>query len=310
MSEYACVCGEGMPQLRRDKCPDFIKNMAAIMPMQLNAADGSANFINLDPLPVAESVFTSLFNATDSTKRLHWIGDVQNWTPTMGEPILQTWDNGTTTKLQNGQLSASLVVPSTSPLVQYALGALECVNPGVYLMDVANTIVGYANPDAIETDKKLYPIPVQKWQVDSNPFGSATSVAMSTVTIFFPVNLKFDHLIMLNASQHDLSGVKNHEAGEAILTMPTAPTTTTVVVKATQPSSGILGSNAPISGLGISSFSLVEAPSTAITPTTVVESPAGTYTFTVSGLASADVVRASLTSTSGYISNTASGTVA
>lgn len=307
---YACVCGDGLPQMRLDNCMTYFKNVVTVMPMQLNANDGTANFIDLSTTPVAESVFTSLFNQSNPTKRLHWIPGVKDWTPTLADPSVQTWSDGTITKLQDGQLSASFVVPNTSPLAQYAMGALECSNPGVYLIDNSNTIVGYADPNTIAADKKLYPIPVQRWQVAAMPFGSATAVAMVTVTIFFPVNIELDHLIMLSSSQHELSAVKNYEAGEAVLAMPSAPTATSVVVKVTQPSGGILGNDAPVSGLGIASFSLIEAPSTTITPTSMVEAPAGTYTFTVSGLSSADVVNASLTSTSGYISNTASGVVA
>lgn len=301
---FICVCGDGLPQMKLDKCRKYIKNVVSVMPIEVTGNDGVNNFIDLSINPVPESTFLTMFGEQNASKRLHLIRNIKNWTPTTADPVLQTWDDGTTTKLQDGQFSASFIVPETSPLAQYAISAVECANPGVYLIDNSGTIVGYADPDTIATDQKLFPIPVERWQVVTMPTSSATAVANVTVTIFFPINMNLSYWIMLNSDQHELNTWSDYELQGMNIEIGTQPTTTTTVnVVVTTSSDGILGNSQPVSGLGVTAFSIIEGGITPVTVASLVENAPGDYTLTFTALTSGDEITVSLLPASGFVGN-------
>lgn len=305
---FECVCGTGLPQFQFGKCKEYIKNVTSIIVAPMSGNDGIKNSLDLTTIPVPESTFISSFNHPNPTKRFHLISGIKNWTPATAESQLQTWDDGTTTKLQNGQISVSFVVPETSPLAMYAYGSLECVNPGVMFIDVANTIVGDADPETIASDKKLYFLPVERWDVTPT-FGSATAVAMVTVTIYFKTNFDLSRMRMLKGNQHDLDTAFDYEPQGAVLANGSAATTTTSMqVEVTYSDGGILGNNAPVTGLSEQSFVVTES-GTPVPVLTATEGAAGVYVLTFAAQTSADVLIASLSSSSGYVGNTVSTVV-
>lgn len=287
-----CACKSGVKQLFRDECDSYIQNASAILPMQRVAEDGTLNSIDLTTIPVAESVFLTAFNMPDATKRLHFINGIKNFAGEMGEPNLQTWDDGTSTELNDGQLSVSFVVPKSSPLHIAAMQSLKCSNPGTFILTDSNQFLFYANPNTVATEKKAYPLPVERWGVLPMPFTSSTSVAMVTITIYFPRSFNFENLLILASDEHELMANKNYEAKPVVLTAGTVPTTTTSVnVKANRPSGGILGNASPVSGLLVADFNIYNKTTLAIVPVlTVAETPAGNYVATFASQTSGDVL--------------------
>jgi len=277
-----CVCESGLPQLYRAACDEYIQNTSTILPMQTVANDGTINSIDLTTIPVTEITFNAAFNASDATKRLHFINGIKNFAGEMGEPNVQSWDDGTSTELNDGQLSVSFVVQKSSPLHIAALQNLKCSNPGTFLLTDSGQFLFYANPDTVATDKKAYPLPVERWSVIGNPFTSSSSVAMVTVTIFFPRSLNFENLLILDSNEHELSLNKNYEARPVVLAAGAAAgTVTSINVTAARPSGGILGNSAPVSGLLPADFIInnLSTPGVVIA-LTANESPAGNYTVT------------------------------
>lgn len=306
-----CVCESGLEQMYLAQCKDYIKRVSAVMPLQLVANDGTVNAISLSTIPVPESVFLNLFNDSNATKRMHYLAGIKNFAGTPAEPTLQSWDDGTTTELANGQLSVAFVIPETSPMAQYAMQSLHCANPGTFFKTEAGQIIGYANPETIATDKKLYPIPVERWQVVANPFTSSTEVAMVTVTIFFPISLDLGRFTIMNQDEYVMIPNRNYEARKAIISNGTAPATVTSAnVVVSRASGGILGNTAPVSGLLFSDFDVLNATTLApVVVLTAVEAPAGNYVLTFATQVSADVLKVNLNSGSGSVSNTATVTI-
>lgn len=304
-----CICGQGLPSFHMANCKGYLRKVINILPINEIGANGVPNSIDITglPTPVPESVFISMFNSPESTQRLHLIKGVKNFESTPGEQIVQTWADNTVTKLSDGQLVVTFIVPETSPLLQSALEALECGTPFTYLQTVTNQLIGYADPKTVGTDKKLYPIPVERWMVQNNPFTSDTAVAQTMITIYFPIGMDLSFLQVLDADEHGLKLNKNYESKEATMSLVGAPAQTTLSVKVSQ-MGGIMGET-PVTGLTTSSFSVKEgvAPVTVLTAT---EAPSGTYALTYASQTVGDTLTASLAQTTGYVANAVIGVVA
>lgn len=280
---YKCLCEQGLPQMWRPKCNEFIKNITQVLPIEVQANDGTDNFIDLTTVPVPESVFISMFGNQNPTKRLHQLRDIKNWQPAMEEAQNQDWEDGSFSRLRDGRLSATFIVPENSPMHQYALQALECVKPGVYLIDVSGQLLGYADPNTIKSDKKLYPLPVENWTILPVPTGSGTSVPMVTITITFHLSMRLDHWIVIQSQKDYLLNLnKSYELRQALLNTTTTPaTTTSVQVSVSVAGNGILGNGQPLSGLTPSDFVIQNLTSgLAVTVVTATEITPGTYTLT------------------------------
>lgn len=303
-----CVCGSGLPSFHMANCKNYLRKVINILPINEFGSNGVANSIDITglPTPVPESVFISMFNSPESTQRLHLIKGVKNFESTPGEQIVQTWADNTVTKLSDGQLVVTFIVPETSPLLQSALEALECGTPFTYLQTVTNQLIGYADPKTVGTDKKLYPIPVERWMVMNNPFTSDTAVAQTMITIYLPIGMDLSYLQVLDADEHGLKLSKNYEAKEATLALTAAVQATTLTVRVSQ-FGGILGST-PITGLDTTAF-IVKNGATTVTVLTATETPAGVYALTYASQTTGDTLDVSLSPTSGYVANAVSDIV-
>lgn len=301
-----CVCDSGLPQMYLGKCRNYIKKVDDVMILQSVAKDGTKNSIDLSTIPVPEATFLDLFRNSDPTKRAHLFKGVKNFTQEAGEAIQVTWDDNSTTKIADGQLTMTFTIPETSPLFIGLIQALECNNPGMYLITNSGQIVGYANPDEIATDKKLYPIPVEEWNVTPSPVNTSTTVAMVVVTVKFSTTMDYTHWIVMESGEHNLDLSTNYEARPAVLSNGTTPATvSSIEVVATIPSNGVLGNSVPLSGLALADFVIYnKTQATSITALTVTESTAGVYSITFAAQTSADVVQTSLTSSTNYVSST------
>lgn len=247
------------------------------MPIQQMDGNGDMNFISLATIPIPELTFTNKFKELDGTKRLHWLADLKNTTPALSDATVKSWNDGTETKLTDGQLSIEFTVAETDPLVAYALGSLECASPATYLIDIEGTLVGDSDPAIRATEQKLYPIPVDRWTVAQQPFGSDTEVAMCTVTVYFPKGYDISRLTMVMANQHGLNMMKNYEPKKAYIEV-VASTITSIDVKVFSGDSGILGFANPVSGLVVADFDLV-VDGAPVTVTSVTETATGEYTL-------------------------------
>lgn len=301
-----CLCDQGTPQMYQEKCAKIIRKVTDVMPIQKVASDGTMNSIDLSVIPIPEATFTALFNNADHSKRMHHLSGLKNFEETPGEAKLKTWNDDSTTKLSDGPRMITFIVPETSPQLAGTLTALECGANATFLKTIGNQLVGYANPNTIATDKKLHPLPVERWEVKANIFATDSETAMTAITIYFPSTFEIGNIVVVEGDQHMMTANKNYEAKPAIVKAGVTPATTSSAnVIVSRPSGGILGNSAPVSGLLLTDFAVFNTTTAlAVVPLTAVESPAGNYVLTFAPQTSADSLRVSLVGTSGYVSNT------
>lgn len=300
-----CLCEQGTPQMYKAKCAKIIKKVTDVMPIQKVANDGTLNSINLGVIPIPEINFTALFNKADASKRMHHLTGLKNFEETPGEAKLKTWNDDSTTKLSDGPRMITFIIPDTSPQLAGFLTALECGANATFLKTIGNQLIGYADPKTIASDKRLYPLPVERWEVKANIFATDSETAMTAINIYFPATFNIGNIVVVEGDEHLMVENKYYEAKPAIVKAgATPPTTTTMNVLVTRPSGGILGNSAPVSGLLLPDF-FVQNITTAspITVLTVIETPAGDYALTFAAQSSLDQVDTSLIGTSGYVSN-------
>lgn len=300
-----CLCGGGVGSLhlKRD-CKESLKKVNAVLPIQRKGG-GTKNFINAATLPIPESVFKGMFLNIDSAKRLHGIYDIKNTAFEAQDGTNKDWDDGTSSKISNGNQTFQFVIAETDMgFISEALG-LECKNPDVFLHTVDGKIIGYADRDTIAADKKVYPLPVDRWELTNiTPTGTDSEVAMVGVTIHFSNSMDYKNWVVINADQHEFDETENYEAQAANLVAGSTPTTlTTIEVVASENGYGILGNSVPITGLAPADF-VVNVNGSPEVVTSLSETPSGTYELTFANGVTTDAITVALAPTTGYISQT------
>lgn len=296
-----CECEGGLSSLNRKRdCRDFLKKAIHIMPMQ-RKANGAKNNIDVSTVPVPESLFNTMFKASGAA-RLHIIYDIKNTAFETQDGATEDWADGTSSKLRDGHLQMTFVVPETDLSFIGNSADLECKNPDTYLYLADGSIIGYADRNTIGADQKLYPLPVDRWEVVETPLTTDDGVAKVEVTVHFSNEMSYKKWIVLKANQHDFDDSENYEAIDANLTAGVA-TLTSLQTTANLDGFGILGNSVPLTGLLPADFVVTVAgsPSPVLT---AVESPNGTYLLTFTTAISLDEITATLAPASDYASNT------
>ena len=296
-----CACDGGLSSLSRKRdCRDFLKKAVNVMPIA-RQANGVKNFIDLTTIPVADSVFKALFRAP-AKKRLHIIYDVKNTAFETQDGATEDWADGTSSKLRDGHLQMTFIVPETDLGFIGNSQDLECRNPDLFLYLADGSIVGYGDRDTIGTDKKLYPLPVDRWEVVETPLTTDDGVAKVEITVMFSNTMSYKKWIVLKADQHAFDETENYEAIDANMTAG-AVTVSSLEVKVALDGFGILGNTVPLTQLLPADFvvTVAGAPSPVLTAT---ETPTGTYLLTFAPATSADTIAAKLAPTGEFVSNT------
>lgn len=291
----ACKCDEGISSLFVGGCKGLVDITSRAIFLERFDSTGNRNFLDVSTSPIPASVFTSAFKNVDATKRFHITPVVMNPTWVPNEDNLQTFDGGQIEKLSDGTTIITLTIVNVSPQEAANYKKLECGTNDLMLVTESGQLIGYASPDDI-TAGKLYGLPVQNIAVLATPSKTNASVPTVVITITLSKTLNLGHIVTVEPSDILANLLEVSEPKAVVLTAVGAPTTTTLKVKVDSTYYGINGAQ-PIVGLVASDFTLTKLPSTLVTPTSVVENPDGTYTFTFATATSADVYRTSISST-------------
>ena len=295
-----CECGGGLSSLRRPRdCRDFLKKAVHIMPIQKKAG-GTKNSIDVSTVPVPESVFKTMFTAPGA-ERLHIIYDIKNTAFETQDGTTEDWADGTSSKIRDGHLQMTFIVPETDIMFIGNSSDLECKNPDLYLYLADGSIVGYGDRDTIGSDQKLYPLPVDRWEVVETPLTTDDGVAKVEITVMFSNTMSYKKWIVLKPSQHEFDESENYEAKLANVALgSTATTASAIEVEVTLDGYDILGNKVPKTGLEISDF-IVNVNGTPDVLSAIAEVN-GVYTLTFSTpQSSTDVVTVELAPSSGYL---------
>lgn len=297
-----CLCDSGLKSLHtKRKCKDYLRKVNHALPIMRANKDGVANSIDISTVPIPESVFAGMFNAADPLARLHAIYDVKNTAFEPQDGTTEDYSDGTSTKLQDGHLQFTFLVPETNIGFIGNSKSLECQNPDMFLYLADGSIVGYADRDKINDEQKVRPLPVDRIEVSETPISTDDAVAKIEVTVHFSKDMDYGMWIIIAPGEHEFDVTKNYEPAGAKMVKGTTPTTTTSIeVVVSQEGFGIMGNSVPHTGLVAADFELTSN-GTPVTPLTPVESPAGTYLISFTAQTSGDEIKVSLAPTSGYV---------
>ena len=270
-----CTNNQGLPNLQPANCIITPKITRKFIFVEYFLASGAVNGLSL-ATPVTETIIDALIAQTNKALRWYPTDSISNFLTERADPNVETIDN-IDRIVSQGARTMSGDFLSTSSVLAKKINDTNRTDIGVYLVDDDNGLTGIVNRDGF-----LDPI-----RLERNAFGR---VVFPTETNVFKVSysstwgkfvedgdvrtLCFDDHNTNLLSKKGLVDVKNRAVS--------SPSSTTV-----KASLYIQNGNAEgidYTGLVVGDFTAMNTTTnTAIPITSIVESPDGTYTFTLSG---------------------------
>lgn len=250
--------------------------------MPLYANDGTKNKIDLTATLNA-AYFNALINHADSSKRLYPIpGEIKTVEKPKAENITESFPDQSKQFVAEGIRSFSALFPGLNQIFAGQLKASRCTDFGIYEIDNAGAILGYTNNET----GVLYPIRVDKntWAPVWEPI-TDTTVEKVKLTFEFPSTVVDEYLLHIPSS--DITGINLLGVNGLIDILSTNVSCSTTVLVAklftkygTKAKGLVITDFYDVAG-GAGSKVYNTTDSAALTLTSVVESPAGTYTLTM-----------------------------
>jgi len=283
MSSLVCDCDDaGLTNTGAPSCiPKFGVTKKIIM-VPLTANDGTLNSIDLTAT-IDAAYINAKINHADSSKRWYPIsGDIKNVAKTKSESTKQTYDDGSIFPIQAGVYSFTGIFPNGNQVFAGILNSSRCTQFGIFEIDANGSLRGYTKNEV----DILYPTPVNNntWEPIWNDV-SDTVLENTTLNFQFDSNMQPEYLQILSSA--DITGISllNVAGLVDVLSTNVSCSTTVLVVKLRTKY------NTPVKGLVIGDFYDVAGgaaskvynvtDSAALALTSVVESPSGTYTLTM-----------------------------
>ena len=288
----ACTCDSPVGNTGVVSCIDEIKDIRGGFLWQMTKSDGTPNEIDLSA-PINAALFTALINDPDTSARIYPLPELKNFTPTLGEQINETFEDGDIKKVQDGQDSFEVITKQGVPAMAEAYNKFGCKDVGIIQFDSTGKLVG-----DISEAGKLRPM-----RFSSNTFTTKYQYATATTTAHLQFNWVWHRNLCVDqigfVSSSDLNGVDVFELEgliDAIVSGTPTPLATSVTVSlVTKYGSAV----SPIKVMGADNtadWSVNEISPTpgAIAITSVVESPDGTYEISFASQTSGDVLSVDL----------------
>jgi hypothetical protein len=181
----------------------------------LTAADGTANFIDLD---AALPTWADLINEADSSKRWFPLQGFENVELPKADTIFEEANSGRMVFIRQGKRSFAGELWNETPTFYGKLSNNRCVDFGVYIVDVNGNLIGSKIGDG------LYPIPVDN-QSFNPTYMFATDTTTSKVMVAFDFDRLFDESTMYmitptEAGQNfnDLNGLLDVNFNNSVVT--------------------------------------------------------------------------------------------
>lgn len=283
MSTLVCDCDDaGLTNTGAPSCiPKFGVTKKLIM-VPLTADDGTSNSIDLTAT-IDAAYINAKINHADKSKRWYPVsGDIKNVAKTKSESTKQTYEDGSVFPIQAGVYSFTGIFPNGNQVFAGILASSRCTQFGIFEIDASGSLRGYTKNEV----DILYPTPVNNntWEPIWNDV-SDTVLENTTLNFQFDSNMQPEYLQILSSA--DVTGISllNVNGLVDVLSTNVSCSTTVLVVKLRTKY------NTPVKGLVIGDFYDVAGgaaskvynvtDSAALALTSVVESPSGTYTLTM-----------------------------
>jgi hypothetical protein len=268
-----CNCNVGLSNTGRPGCVPLQSVTSKLIMVPLTANDGTLNGIDL---AAALPTWSDLINEADSSKRWFPLPEFENVELPKADSQFEEANSGRMAFLRQGKRSfaGELWGDDSTPTLLGKLNSGRCVSFGVYIVDVNGNLIGS------KSNGYLYPIPVDEQSWDPK-FMFATDSTVQKIMLGFDFYRLFDEstMYMITATEgginyNDLNGLI-----DVNLEVLSQVTTVSVTVKATFDYGTALN---PILFQGanlVADWSIFDVTNNTLigVPTSVAESPAGTY---------------------------------
>lgn len=199
-----CNCNLGLSNTGKPGCLPIQSVTSGLIMVPLQAADGTANFIDLT---TALPTWSDLINEADASKRWFPLQGFENVELPKADTVFEEANSGRMAYIRQGKRSFSGELWGETPTFYGKLQNNRCVDFGVYIVDVNGNLIGSKVGDG------LYPIPVDN-QSFNPTYMFATDTTTSKVMVAFDFDRLFDESTMYmitptEAGQNfnDLSGL-------------------------------------------------------------------------------------------------------
>jgi hypothetical protein len=192
----------------------------------LIANDGTFNYI--DPTATLnDAYFTALINEADDSKRWYPTGKLKNVTTDRADPILETFEDGSSVFIRDGIRNFTAMIIKGSFELAKQFNANRCSTFGIFIVDLDGNILGTTKTGS----NYLYPIAVDAATFYAKPvFTTDTTIQKIMLMGQWDVLQKDDDLRMISASSISAANIVNLKGLINVYATIISTSTTTMVV--------------------------------------------------------------------------------
>lgn len=293
-----CSCDTPVSNLGSPKCTPQIGIILRVAFMPVFKLDGSLNSIDATAT-LDSTLFDSMQYHSDPFQRLYPLAvDLENVELPKGETKYQTYNSGRKRKIKDGERQFKAIAPEIGTTLTGKIEAMGCSSKvGAFFIDHLGNLIGMERQGQLQ---KLFPIPIADSTVDAMfDFANDSAVSQTTIMFDFDSQVQDSNLSMIDFNELTSVDLRTQLIGKLDLTISESGVSTTTSFKAMIGLDyGTVKTKVPVKGLVLADFNLYNtSTSLAVTPSSVVESPDGIYTFTIPAQTSGDKIRVGLNAT-------------
>ncbi len=292
-----CSCDVSLQNTGSPSCAPVMGVAANFILVPLIANDGTFN--KIDPsATLNDAYFTALINEADDSKRWYPTGKLKNVTTDRADPILETFEDGSSVFIRDGIRNFTAMIIKGSFELAKQFNANRCSTFGIFIVDLDGNILGTTKTGS----DYLYPIAVDAATFYAKPvFTTDTTIQKIMLQGQWDVLQKDDDLRMISASSISAANIVNLKGLMNVYATIVSTSTTTMVLDLYAKVGNIV-TNYPIEGLVTADFVSSDTGSTskmynitdasdltvAATESTTVD---GRYTLTYTGAVASEVLQ-------------------
>jgi hypothetical protein len=244
-----CSCDVSLQNTGSPSCAPIMGVAANFILVPLIANDGTFNYI--DPTATLnDAYFTALINEADDSKRWYPTGKLKNVTTDRADPILETFEDGSSVFIRDGIRNFTAMIIKGSFELAKQFNANRCSTFGIFIVDLDGNILGTTKTGS----NYLYPIAVDAATFYAKPvFTTDTTIQKIMLQGQWDVLQKDDDLRMISAFSITAANIVNLKGLMNVYTTIVSTSTTTMVLDLYAKVGNIV-TNYPIEGLVTADF--------------------------------------------------------
>jgi len=244
-----CSCDVSLQNTGSPSCAPVMGVAANFILVPLIANDGTFN--KIDPsATLNDAYFTALINEADDSKRWYPTGKLKNVTTDRADPILETFEDGSSVFIRDGIRNFTAMIIKGSFELAKQFNANRCSTFGIFIVDLDGNILGTTKTGS----DYLYPIAVDAATFYAKPvFTTDTTIQKIMLQGQWDVLQKDDDLRMISASSITAANIVNLKGLMNVYTTIVSTSTTTMVLDLYAKVGNIV-TNYPIEGLVTADF--------------------------------------------------------